>query len=100
MASGPTRNILASSVAVLPSDHAECTCHCRDGVRHAGYYLFWRERGKLRKRYLEAGDVQRVRDACTYRRFEAAVLRGDYRAAREWWHVLTARVRGAEHHGG
>src|SRR5437870_1010015 len=73
-------------------------CHCRTGERHAAYYLFWRESGKLRKRYLKVSELESVRDACTYRRLSASLRRGDFRAARERWQVLTAQVRGVEHH--
>ena len=75
-------------------------CHCRDGERHPAYYLFWRQRGRLRKRYLKASEVEDVRDACTYRRLSVSLRRGDFQAARERWRALTAGVRGVERHDG
>lgn len=34
------------------------------------YFLMWRERGKLRKRYIKRGDVEAVRAACAAHRDE------------------------------
>jgi len=76
------------------------TCHCRHGERHPAYYLFWRERGRLRKRYLKAREAESVRSATNYRRLSSALLRGDLRTARERWRTLTAGVRKVEHRDG
>ena len=44
-------------------------CHCAQGKLHGPYfYRFWREGGRLRKEYIPAADVDRVRAACLARR--------------------------------
>jgi hypothetical protein len=44
-------------------------CKCADGFLHGPYYYhFVRAGGKLRKRYLRAGEVERMRIACRLRR--------------------------------
>jgi hypothetical protein len=92
---------LGSMLGTVHLQQRQCgraNCHCRTGERHPAYYLFWREHGKVRKRYLRASEVERVRDACTYRRLVTSLRRGRIRAAREHWRVLTDQVRGVEHH--
>ena len=43
-------------------------CHCAAGELHGPYpYLFWRENGKLRKRYLRLEVVDNVRAAARHR---------------------------------
>src|SRR5437763_15307306 len=39
-------------------------CRCARGGRHAAYYRFWREGGRLRKAYVRRADVESTRAAC------------------------------------
>jgi hypothetical protein len=75
-------------------------CRCRRGHLHEAYYWFWREFGRLRKRYLRASEVELVRAACAERRERERARRHAVRAARESWRALVAGVRGVEQHGG
>ncbi len=64
-------------------------CRCADGTPHGPYhYLFWREDGRLRKRYVRRADVARVRAELARRRRERlpsarAMIREFRRTARE-----------------
>jgi len=69
-------------------------CRCLRGELHGPYfYLFWREGGRLRKRYLRADEVDAVRAACDERRGRDARRRAAIAAGRELWRALTARVK-------
>jgi hypothetical protein len=48
-------------------------CRCNSGSPHRAFYRFWRERGKLKKKYIRKGDLEYVR-ACVaaWGRMEAA----------------------------
>ncbi len=76
------------------------TCRCRRGHLHVGYYLFWRESGRLRKRYLRASEVDGIRAACDERRRRERARRAVVRTAREEWRALAARVREVERRDG
>ncbi len=55
-------------------------CRCRKGKPHGPYhYLFWRERGRLRKLYLRRDEVDEVRAACTARQAQQRSLREAWR---------------------
>jgi hypothetical protein len=73
------------------------TCRCRRGQRHPAHYLFWRQDGKLKKRYLRADEVETVRAACERRRERERERRAAARAAQESWRTLVGYVRGVEH---
>ena len=72
-------------------------CRCTRGERHGPYfYLFWREDGRLRKRYVRAADVEAVQTACVTRRArEHQERRALDRGWREW-RALVAQVREAD----
>ncbi len=42
-------------------------CRCADGQGHLAFYRFWREGGRLRKRYVRRADLAAVRAACENR---------------------------------
>ncbi len=72
------------------------TCRCRRGERHVGHYLFTREGGRLRKRYVKASEVQAVRTACDERRLRERVGRAVVRSARKKWRAFATFVREVE----
>ena len=44
-------------------------CHCARGTLHGPYYCrFWRENGRLRKKYVKRSDLEKVRTQCNARR--------------------------------
>ena len=69
-----TRQPLHQIAAVAGTVHVQrrlCgrpTCRCRCGHLYVGHYFFWRESGRLRKRYVTATEVGAVRAACDERR--------------------------------
>lgn len=68
-------------------------CRCARGSPHGPYfYRFYREGGRLRKRYVRAADVGRVREQCEARRQARQVL-ADWC---EVWRRLAAQVREVE----
>ena len=71
-------------------------CRCRRGERHAAYYLFWRQDGKLRKRYIRAGELEATRAACERRRRRQQAWREAERKARASWQALVGYVRDIE----
>jgi hypothetical protein len=75
------------------------SCRCVDGERHAAYFLFWRDGGRLRKRYLRAAEVDGVRAACARRRLRERRLRALVRGDLVTWRELTGRLREMERHG-
>lgn len=51
-------------------------CRCRDGQLHGPYYYrIWRQGTRVRKVYVKAGDVERVRAACEAHRMLSHQLR-------------------------
>jgi len=69
-------------------------CRClRDALHGPYFYLFWREGGRLRKRYLRAEEVDAARAACAARRARDARRRAALAASRELWRSLTARLK-------
>jgi hypothetical protein len=68
-------------------------CRCARGSLHGPYfYRFWRHGGRLRKQYVRAADVVRVRAQCQARRKARQEL-ADWR---ELWRRLAAQVREVE----
>jgi hypothetical protein len=66
-------------------------CRCRNGQLHGPYYYhFWRENGRLRKRYLKPNQVDGVRVACAKRQ----QLRRELKACMEEFRALRAELRG------
>lgn len=72
-------------------------CRCAGGNRHLAYYLFFRQGGRLRKRYVRAADVDRLRAHYAAKRRERVRARLTVRAAlgewREGWRKVDALVR-------
>lgn len=66
-------------------------CRCADGQGHLAFYRFWREGGRLRKRYVRRADLAAVRAACEARQRERREL------AEGWqqWRELASVVREA-----
>ena len=78
---GPARHPLADEETRQPNSlpktgvvcrqWARCgrpTCRCARGELHGPYdYLFWREGGRLRKRYVRQADAEAARAACRER---------------------------------
>ena len=71
-------------------------CRCRRGERHAAYYLFWRQAGKLRKRYIRSEELEATRAACEARRRRQQAWREAERAAQASWRALVGYVRDIE----
>ena len=74
-------------------------CRCARGERHAAHYLFWREGGRLRKRYVPAAEVAAVRAACAARRARERQARETLQAGWHQWRALVDRVREVERNG-
>jgi hypothetical protein len=69
-------------------------CRCVDGALHGPYhYRFWREAGRLRKRYVPAAEAAVTRNACQARRAREAGARRALAAAHQTWRTLTAMLR-------
>jgi hypothetical protein len=68
------------------------SCRCATGQRHLAYYRFWREGGRLRKRYVPRADLERVRAACAARREARRSLLESW----ERWRQLVSVVREVE----
>ena len=75
-------------------------CRCARGELHGPYYYrFWREDGRLRKRYVRLGDVRAVR-----REIQAQRIHDDHvlqLIATGWmgWRHLASKVQKVERHG-
>jgi hypothetical protein len=65
------------------------SCRCAYGPGHLAYYRFWREGGRLRKRYVRRADLAAVRAACSARQRE----RREIAEAWQQWRNLVAVVR-------
>jgi hypothetical protein len=68
-------------------------CHCmKGGSLHGPYlYRFWREEGRLRKRYLRRATVTELHEQAARRQH-----RQERQAARIQWRALVAALRGLE----
>ena len=72
-------------------------CHCAAGELHGPYpYLFWRENGKLRKRYLRLEVVDNVRAALNSARYDHAHRRQEAASSLDLARDLSATVREVE----
>jgi hypothetical protein len=66
---GTLPNTLAGSVCAQSVKCGRPNCRCARGQLHGPYYYrFFRERGKLRKRYVRKAEVEEVRTRCQARR--------------------------------
>ncbi len=104
LGASPDSPVVRTEIAeTLPKAGALCAqwkrcgtmgCRCAGGALHGPYYaLFWRERGRLRKRYIRRGDAEAVR---TELRARAAQGRLRRLANKEWrrvWREQTASLR-------
>ena len=87
----------------LPKSAAVCAqwvrcgrsgCRCTRGELHGPYhYLFWRERGRLRKRYVRLADADALRQECADRRAARRELREILRTSHQQWSRLTTLLR-------
>ena len=90
---------MAGTVHVQRRVCGRATCRCRRGERHASYYLFTREGGRLRKRYVKASEVKAVRAACDERRLRERIRRAVVQSAREKCRAFAAFIREVERYG-
>ncbi|MDP9382709.1 MAG: hypothetical protein M3Q29_21710 [Chloroflexota bacterium] len=68
------------------------TCRCKSGNLHGPYYYhYYRQGGRLRKRYVRPGDLESVRDATEARR---RMVR-ESNTARRQLRLLLAALKGA-----
>ena len=75
-------------------------CRCSQGELHGPYhYLFWREGGRLRKRYVRLADAAVARAACLEWRERARQERERARAWWREWRALRAGLREMLAHG-
>jgi hypothetical protein len=76
------------------------TCRCAGGDLHGPYYyLFWRERGRLRKRYVRTAAAAAVRADCVQRREARRQMRRWLEECREKWRKLDGMIREHERLG-
>jgi len=76
------------------------SCRCTRGALHGPYAsLFWREGGRLHKRYVRLADANAVRAACEARRERDRRARQALRAARQEWRLLLFLLKEIERHG-
>ena len=69
-------------------------CRCSRGDLHGPYtYVFSREAGRLRKRYVRLDAVPTVQAACAERREQERQARESARSWREKWRLLQASLR-------
>jgi hypothetical protein len=110
---GPARHPLTDretkQADPLPKTGAVCrqwvrcgrpTCRCARWELHGPYdYLFWREGGRLRKRYVRQADAEASRAACDERRARERAAREELRRAHEAYRILLALLRRIERDG-
>ena len=73
------------------------TCHCAAGDLHGPYwYLFWRQDGRLRKRYVKPDEVEAVRAALQAERERLRRWRRVKRAAQQQYRGLLPLLREIE----
>ena len=74
-------------------------CRCARGERHGPYhYVFRRQGGRLRKRYVRQADVATVQAQAQRRRERARRAREQRVAWRQQWRALLAGIREMERH--
>jgi hypothetical protein len=72
------------------------TCRCARGQPHPYHALFWRQDGRLVKKYLKRDEVEAVRAACRERARREREVREVGRRSREAWRALLALIREVE----
>lgn len=93
-------------VELLPKNASVCAqwvrcgrvpCRCAAGGRHGPYwYLFWREDGRLRKRYVRNAEAEPLQKALAERRGSRHRLAGQIARGQEALRQSRARVRDME----
>lgn len=69
-------------------------CRCATSELHGPYhYLFWREDGRLRKRYVPKGEVEAVRAVIAERREFLWLEREARKRARAVWREQAGEIR-------
>ena len=69
-------------------------CRCSRGELHGPYsYLFWREGGRVRKRYVPRAQAPAVQVACVERRERERIARREKLIAWRRWHLLQRRFK-------
>jgi hypothetical protein len=75
-------------------------CRCTRGHPHGPYYaLFWREAGRLRKRYVRTAETAAVRAACASRREHERQVQRLMADGWQEWRDLAAQIQEVERHG-
>ncbi len=75
-------------------------CRCAGGELHGPYiYLFWREAGRLRKRYVRQSDAALLLCAYAEEREQRRQTRSEVAAGVREWQQAAALLREVEHHG-
>ncbi len=91
----PVKESIVPLVGVVIPEMKRCgrpTCRCKSGNLHGPYYYrYYREGGRLRKRYVRPGDLESVRDATEARR---RMVR-ESNTARRQLRLLLAALKGA-----
>ena len=98
-----TRSVQTETAETLPKKGTLCaqwkrcgrpTCRCAQGALHGPYhYLFWRERRRLRKRYVRLADVEAVRAQLRERAAQRWLHRLAKKEWRRMWREQTASLR-------
>jgi hypothetical protein len=93
-------------VETLPKMGAVCaqwvrcgrpSCRCANGELHGPYhYLFWRDSGRLRKRYVKTVDATRVRGECAAGRAQARQNWATVQSGWQEWRKLAGLLREVE----
>lgn len=74
-------------------NHPGCKC-MKLGERHGPYYyFFWREEGKLRKKYVRKQVLPQMEVECAERRR----ARRELRESKQTWRALLGQLREIEH---
>ena len=94
----PKTPVLPGAVCVQWRRCGKPNCRCRDGVSlHGPYYAhFWRQNGKLCKRYVRQPDVAALQQACGRHREQQAQQRRRRDEGRELLHRLRQMLRDVE----
>jgi hypothetical protein len=97
------RAVQTEIVETLPKKGALCPqwkrcgqagCRCARGQLHGPYWcIFWRERGRLRKRYVRLAEVEAARAELRGRAEQRWLRRLAAKESRSMWREQTARLR-------
>ncbi len=91
--------ILLGSVHQQFKKCGKSNCKCSRGELHGAYYYhFVRVNGKLRKRYLKAGEVEYIQTACAARQNTEKQQRANTQADWEQLRELRSEIREFKNH--